>query len=297
MAMFETLVSEASKRFNLGTQGAALLNELLALIADPREGGIAGFLARFKKGGNAELVNSWIGREANQDLSPLQLESALGKDMVARIASKVGLAQTVAAGGLAYMVPKVIDALTPEGRIPAVLPADVRSLLASTPAGLAAAARISAGNESSVFGKWWLWLLVLAFLGLAGLFHHLFDLPTVGVPTVRPAATVVPKLMLNQQTTGIEVSGVVQDEKTRTSILELLRSIFGAEKVRGDLKIDPAAGPAVWLSSLKAALEQIRQAGADLLLEGTAVSVGGFLSDADKSALLEKLKSLFGGGF
>jgi outer membrane protein OmpA-like peptidoglycan-associated protein/uncharacterized protein YidB (DUF937 family) len=295
--MFESLLGEATRRFNLGTQGAALLNELISLIADPREGGVAGFLARFKKRGETALVNSWVGPEANQDLSPLQLEAALGKDIIARIASKVGLAQTVASGGLAFLVPRVIDALTPDGKVPAVLPPAVRSRLASTPAGLAAASRIATEDDHSVFRKWWLWLLAAAFVGFGVLVHQLYDRPGTTAGEIWRLPATQPKLALNQQASGVEVSGVVRDEKTRTWILDLLRSVFGADKVRGDLKVDASTAPAAWLASLKAAFEQVRQAGADLLLEGTSVSVGGFLSDADKAALLEKLKGFFGSGF
>lgn len=315
MVMFEALIREATDRFGLGTQGAALLKELLALIGNEKSGGLTGFLDRFRNAGMLDLVASWVSKGSNLDLSPPQFESVVGRDAIARIASKVGLAQTKAGSAMAFLVPKVVDALTPDGAVPASLPADLRAALGLAP--LAAAK--APGAQRSPVGRWWVWTLLLAFVGLGWLFHQRYDKPaattttTAAAPTVPPippsappappaavslpAPSVTSRLALTNSGTAVEVEGVVADETSRGSILDSLRAVFGADKVRGDVKIDAAATPAGWLASLRAALDQFKIPGADLLFDGTTITLGGFLSEADRTALLAKLRAIFGDGF
>jgi outer membrane protein OmpA-like peptidoglycan-associated protein/uncharacterized protein YidB (DUF937 family) len=319
MRMFEALIREATDRFGLGTQGAALLKELLALIGNDRTGGLTGFLDRFRKAGLIEMVASWVGRGSNVELTPMQLESVVGKDAIARIASKVGLAQAKAGSAMAFLLPKVVDALTPDGSVPATLPADLRGALGLAPA----AAKKTDANRRSAFGNWWVWALLVAFTGFGWLFHARYDRPatTAAVsPATAPAATAVPapvaalpvpappvassavpsvapRLSLSNLGPAVEVSGVVGDEASRGSILDALGAVFGADRVRGDITVDAAAGPAGWLGRLRAALEHFKVPGADLLFDGNTISVGGFLGEADRVALLEKIRGIFGEGF
>ncbi len=314
MVMFEALIREATDRFALGTQGAALLKELLALIGNEKSGGLTGFLDRFRNAGMLDLVASWVSKGSNLDLSPPQFESVVGRDAIARIASKVGLAQAKAGSAMAFLVPKVVDALTPDGAVPASLPADLRAALGLAP--LAAAKAKAPGAQRSPVGRWWVWTLLLAFVGLGWLFHQRYDKPAATTTAEAPAVTpippssppappavslpvpsVTPRLALTNSGTAVEVEGVVADETIRGSILDSLRAVFGADKVRGDVKIDTAATPAGWLANLRAALDQFKIPGADLLFDGTTISVGGFLSESDRTALLEKLRTIFGGGF
>lgn len=332
MAMFEALIREATDRFGLGTQGAALLNELLALIGNDKTGGLTGFLERFRKADLLDLVASWVGQGGNRDLSALQIEAALGKDVIARIARKVGLAQTKAASALAFLVPKVVDALTPDGTVPARLPADVRTALGLAPA------RGNGGDRGGVLGRWWMWALLVGFVGLGGLVHDRYDRPTTtaavapavpaavppaAAPAVPPAAAVVvpekvetppaapvtaaapvaaatlkPRLSLSNLGGGaVEVSGVVGDETSRGGILEALRALFGADKIRGDVRVDAAAAPAGWLAELRTALRHFTIPGADLVFDGDAITVGGFVAEGERAALLDKLRAIFGARF
>lgn len=131
MALFDTLIRELGHKFNLGGKAGPLVMELLRDATSQRGGGLSGFVNRFKGAGLDDLVTSWVGRGENRPLTPAQVETALGSDFIGRIAAKVGMSSAATIPALAYAVPKLIDKLTPSGSVPATLPAEVATLLAS----------------------------------------------------------------------------------------------------------------------------------------------------------------------
>ncbi|MEO7986043.1 MAG: YidB family protein, partial [Gemmatimonadales bacterium] len=84
MALLDGLVTEVADRFGLGAKAGPLVSGLLASLTDGQQGGIAGFLDRFRQAGLGNLVNSWIGHGGNSTLAPEQLDQALGTDTVER---------------------------------------------------------------------------------------------------------------------------------------------------------------------------------------------------------------------
>ncbi|MGH9397808.1 MAG: YidB family protein [Terriglobia bacterium] len=61
---------------------------------------------------------SRVGAGQNQPISAEQVQSALGSDKVNDLAAKAGISPDQASAGLAQILPKLIDKLTPEGQIP-----------------------------------------------------------------------------------------------------------------------------------------------------------------------------------
>ncbi len=99
-------------------------------------GGLGGLLEQLGKGGLGGKANSWVGVGANEAVSPDELEAALGRDEVARVAREAGVSHDEAKSGLATLLPSLVDKVTPEGRVPdagslaaLVKGLDVRSLL------------------------------------------------------------------------------------------------------------------------------------------------------------------------
>lgn len=106
----------------LGGQGggqAALLQAVIGLINQPGSGGLGGLLQRFQQGGLADVAASWVSTGQNLPISGDQLQSVLGSDVVGQFASQLGLDKTAAAGQLAQWLPQVVDAITPDGQVPA----------------------------------------------------------------------------------------------------------------------------------------------------------------------------------
>lgn len=162
MTILDTLTNEVGEKYALGSKANSLVSGLLSLITNEQTGGVAGFVDKFKRVGLGDLVSSWISRGTNNSLAPSQLENALGESTVSRLASSVGISSSTASSALAFLVPKVIDMLTPDGVVPTSLPA-----WAGSPFGGAEAAVSSAPSMATAPGRpWWRTLLPLAALAL-----------------------------------------------------------------------------------------------------------------------------------
>jgi uncharacterized protein YidB (DUF937 family) len=129
--MFTALIGEIARRFDLGTRAAALVNELPRLIIRT-PGGLAGFLARFEAADMGLLASSWLGNSESEPMPSAQLERVLGADALRRIGRKVGLPADTAGAALAFLIPRVIGLLTPNGVVPSDMPVEARTLLATS---------------------------------------------------------------------------------------------------------------------------------------------------------------------
>ena len=90
------------------------------------------------------------------------------------------------------------------------------------------------------------------------------------------------------------VSGAVHDEQARGAILDALKSVFGADRIKGDVKVEANRSAAPWLASLPAALAALKIPGVSATFEGASVKVGGAIADADRERIAASLKSLLG---
>lgn len=293
MATFESLIRDIAEKFGLGPQAAALTKNLSSFITEG-PGGIAGFLDRFRSAGLGDRVASWIGKSDNPSITTGQLESALGAAPIDTLARKSGLSITQAAPALAFLVPKVIDMLTPDGVVPATVPGDVRAFV-GTGGGTTAAAPVAEPRSAH---RWWPLLLLALAAALAWWF---FGRPAEHVATApqvtQPAPSSPAKLALTNTDGKVQVGGVVGDEQTRTGILGTLQKVFGAENVSGTIAVDPKVGPASWIANLEAALAKLKIPGLEALFEGDSISIGGLVPQADLDSAKLQLQSLFGSGF
>jgi OOP family OmpA-OmpF porin len=294
MVTLNQIVDEVTSKYGLGSQGGPLVRELLAFVTGG-QGGIGGFIDRLKGAGLGNLVSSWLGRTDAAPLSVPQVEGALGKGTVDRIAQKLGLSGSVVGPALAYLVPKVIGFLTPDGKIPTGIPPQVSAFL-SQPSAASPRAAVAGGGLPR-----WLWPL-LALLVLAALAWWFWGRPAEKVATpppavTQPAPTVQPKLGVSNVGGKIQYTGVVADEKTRGSILTSLKNVFGEGNISGNIAVDPKAGPATWLDKLQLAFEKFKIPGVEALFEGNSISLGGLLPKADLDGIKASLQSIFGTGY
>lgn len=81
-------------------------------------GGLGGLLNSFQNAGMGEQLKSWISTGENMPISADQLTSALGSDKIRDIASQLGMSHGEVSGGLADMLPQIIDKLSPNGQLP-----------------------------------------------------------------------------------------------------------------------------------------------------------------------------------
>src|SRR5687768_15970278 len=116
--MFETIINEAREKFSLGDKAGTLLVSLLGLLANPENGGLSGFIERFRDAGLGDRADSWISTADNAPVSDEEIESALGAETIEAVAAQSEVDNATAAAALGFMTPRVVDALTPDGAIP-----------------------------------------------------------------------------------------------------------------------------------------------------------------------------------
>jgi uncharacterized protein YidB (DUF937 family) len=69
--------------------------------------------------GFGSTVRSWVGNGPNQAMTADELHQVLGSDAVKNLAARVGMTPDEILAKLSAALPKVVDHLTPDGRLPA----------------------------------------------------------------------------------------------------------------------------------------------------------------------------------
>ena len=95
-----------------------LMDIVLGLITNPQTGGLQGLIQTFKEKGLGDAVSSWISTGGNQPVSGDQIQHALGGNFIQQIAEQLGSSKSEVSGGLANLLPEIIDKLTPNGSLP-----------------------------------------------------------------------------------------------------------------------------------------------------------------------------------
>jgi OmpA-OmpF porin, OOP family len=277
--MFDRLVNDAASRLELPVASvSALLREVLSLITNERTGGVQGFFDLFRRAGIGDVLTSSFGGKEGRPITASQLESALGASTLDKLAVSSGLTRASATSALALLLPKVIGQLTPTG----VLPSS-SALLSQVSSYLTAPMPTSAQRvEPTGWPRWVPWtaaalVALVGWLWLRG-----------------PAGTIDPQLTLNNRDGKVTYSGLVRDETTRTAIVNALRTTFGEANVSGDIRVDRNVRRAPWLPRLGDLFAYLKRPGVDFSLNGNAISLGGWLSSADRLALTDQLRGLFG---
>ena len=117
-------------------------------------------------------------------------------------------------------------------------------------------------------------------------------------PLASPPAPSIPASLALSNVNGLIVySGTVGDDAARTAITDSLKTVFGADKITGDLAVDQHAGQASWTKDLEAALDNFKTPGSQAVFEGNAVSVGGTIRDAERDGIISSLKPVLGPQF
>jgi uncharacterized protein YidB (DUF937 family) len=98
-----------------GAKGNALLDRVKGFVDD---NGLDQVLDRLNVGGLGDKVKSWVSTGPNEDVSPDEVEKAVGSDRVDKLAKDAGVSHEEAKDGLAAMLPNLVDKLTPDGKLP-----------------------------------------------------------------------------------------------------------------------------------------------------------------------------------
>jgi uncharacterized protein YidB (DUF937 family) len=80
-------------------------------------GGLGDLLKQLQQGGQGDVVNSWVGSGPNKTISQADIASALGTDTLDQLASYSGMQRSELLSGLSSHLPRIVDTLTPDGRM------------------------------------------------------------------------------------------------------------------------------------------------------------------------------------
>jgi len=101
-----------------GSSQNPLMDIVLGLITNPQTGGLQGLIQTFKEKGLGDAVSTWISTGENQSVSGDQIQHAMGGNFIQQIAEQLGSSKSEVSGGLANLLPDIIDKLTPTGKLP-----------------------------------------------------------------------------------------------------------------------------------------------------------------------------------
>ena len=115
MGLLDSLLGAATGKTQDSGGAAQLIGVLGGLLA--QSGGLQGLANKFAQSGQGNAFQSWVGMGENEAISSNQIQNALGSQQVNALAAKMGIDPAQASGFLAEYLPKVVDKLTPAGKI------------------------------------------------------------------------------------------------------------------------------------------------------------------------------------
>jgi uncharacterized protein YidB (DUF937 family) len=83
-------------------------------------GGLGGLLNKLQQGGLGDQTKSWVGTGQNQPVSPGQLGSALGPNIIKTLSQVTGVSEDQLTKQLSQGIPVIVNWMTPNGRLPTV---------------------------------------------------------------------------------------------------------------------------------------------------------------------------------
>jgi uncharacterized protein YidB (DUF937 family) len=110
----------------LGGLGGAGLGGLGGILS----GGLSDLVKQFQNAGKGDVADSWVGTGDNKPIAPADLSQVLTPEQIAFLTERTGLSREALLTGLSEQLPKAVDELTPQGRLPA--PQDVERAAGSS---------------------------------------------------------------------------------------------------------------------------------------------------------------------
>ena len=115
MGLLDSILGAASGKTDASGEANPLIGILGGLLA--QSGGLQGLASKFAQSGQGNAFKSWVGMGENQPVSSNQIQNAIGSEQVNAIATRMGVDPAVASTFLAEYLPKIVDKLTPAGKV------------------------------------------------------------------------------------------------------------------------------------------------------------------------------------
>lgn len=106
-----------------GATGGGVLGSLGALLGGATaggalSGGLGGLFDQFQRNGHGKTATSWVSTGPNEPIEETQLEQALGPEVIEELTQRTGLSREELLARLSRDLPKAVDELTPDGKLP-----------------------------------------------------------------------------------------------------------------------------------------------------------------------------------
>jgi uncharacterized protein YidB (DUF937 family) len=115
MGLLDSILGAAGGKTDASGEATPLIGILGGLLA--QSGGLQGLANKFAQSGQGNAFQSWVGMGENEQISSNQIQNVLGSEQVNAIASRMGVDPAIASTFLAEYLPKIVDKLTPAGKI------------------------------------------------------------------------------------------------------------------------------------------------------------------------------------
>ena len=117
---YRTLKGKGRLADTLGAEPADRANGPLAgaLNGAALRGGLMDLLDRFGQAKQEKTAQSWVSTGPNRSMAPHELEQALGEERIQWLVEQTGMSKDELLVGLSKSLPKAVDKLTPDGRVP-----------------------------------------------------------------------------------------------------------------------------------------------------------------------------------
>jgi len=115
MGLLDSILGAVSGKSGSSGEANPLIGIVSALLA--QSGGLQGLANKFGQSGHGNAFQSWVGMGENQPVSSNEIQHVLGPEQVNAIASRMGVDPAIASTFLAEYLPKIVDKLTPAGKI------------------------------------------------------------------------------------------------------------------------------------------------------------------------------------
>jgi uncharacterized protein YidB (DUF937 family) len=115
MGLLDSILGAVSGGGDTSGKAAPLIGILSGLLTQC--GGLQGLASKFSESGQGNAFSSWVGVGENQPVTSNQIQEALGSDQIRAMAARMGVDPNLASNFLAEYLPKIVDKLTPAGKI------------------------------------------------------------------------------------------------------------------------------------------------------------------------------------
>jgi uncharacterized protein YidB (DUF937 family) len=120
LGMFDDLARKATDA--ISDVAGFMQDKLAPMVLGVIPGGLKGMVQEFEQKGLGGIIRSWVGTGPNEPITAAQVIDGFGRERVEKLAGMVGTSVDTIAAQLSKVLPGIVDALTPDGKVPDATP-------------------------------------------------------------------------------------------------------------------------------------------------------------------------------